>query len=160
MPSIEQLLEASRRELLDLSTRNRLLSMPVESKSAKVIHVRDEKSDQVFRLLVGERKVWEPERKIGTCQSLPFERRTLQYTYPELQAELVRYFASIYAPKFDSGTVSAENVRAAIAKRLPDNSGPISTILGNDFMLVSLLESVGFEATVKWGVAMMLLATR
>src|SRR5258708_6769246 len=58
MPIIEQLLEASRRELLDLSTRNRLLSMPVESKSAKVIHVQDEKSDHVFRLLVGERKVF------------------------------------------------------------------------------------------------------
>ena len=58
MASLEKLLEESRRELLDLSTRNRLLSMPVESKSARVIHVRDEKSDHVFRLLVGERKTF------------------------------------------------------------------------------------------------------
>jgi len=56
MVSIEKLLEESRRELLDLSTRNRLLSMPVESKSARVIHVRDEKSDEVFRLLVSEKR--------------------------------------------------------------------------------------------------------
>jgi len=54
--SLEQLLNESRRELLDLSARNRLLSMPVESKSARIIHVRDEKSDHVFRLLVTERK--------------------------------------------------------------------------------------------------------
>ncbi|MDQ3621729.1 MAG: DUF4011 domain-containing protein [Verrucomicrobiota bacterium] len=53
---LEQLLNESRRELLDLSTRNRLLSMPVESKSARVIHIRDERSDHVFRLLVSERK--------------------------------------------------------------------------------------------------------
>lgn len=56
MISLERLLEESRHELLDLSTRNRLLSMPVESKSARVVHVRDEKSDQVFRLLVSEKK--------------------------------------------------------------------------------------------------------
>ncbi len=56
MISLEQLLEESRRELLDLSTRNRLLSMPVESKSARVIHVVDEKGDQVFRILVADQK--------------------------------------------------------------------------------------------------------
>ena len=56
MAQLKKLLEESRRELLDLSTRNRLLSIPVESKSARVIHVRDEKSDVVFRLLVDERK--------------------------------------------------------------------------------------------------------
>lgn len=56
MVSLERLLEESRRELLDLSTRNRLLSMPVESKSARVIHVRDEKSDHVLRLLASDRK--------------------------------------------------------------------------------------------------------
>ena len=56
MAQLEKLLEESRRELLDLSTRNRLLAIPMESKSARVIHVRDEKSDVVFRLLVEERK--------------------------------------------------------------------------------------------------------
>ncbi|MHB1309528.1 MAG: DUF4011 domain-containing protein, partial [Limisphaerales bacterium] len=53
----EQLLERSRKELLDLSTRNRLLSIPVGSKSARVVHVHDELSDQVFRLLVTEKKL-------------------------------------------------------------------------------------------------------
>jgi Protein of unknown function (DUF4011) len=57
MPSIVELLESSRRELLDTSTRNRLLSMPLQSKSARIIHVSDEKSDQVFRILVTEKKI-------------------------------------------------------------------------------------------------------
>ena len=39
-----------------MTTRNRLLSMPVESKSACVVHVRDERSDEIFRLLVAEKK--------------------------------------------------------------------------------------------------------
>ena len=54
--SLEQLLEQSRRELLDLTTRNRLLAMPVLSKSARLVLVHDEKSDHVFRLLVAGRK--------------------------------------------------------------------------------------------------------
>ncbi len=53
MPTVQQILEETRRELLDLSTRNRLLSMPVENKSARVVQIRDERSDNVFRLLVG-----------------------------------------------------------------------------------------------------------
>lgn len=52
----EQLLYSSRRELLDLSTRNRLLSIPVDSGSARIISVRDELSDQIYRLMVAERK--------------------------------------------------------------------------------------------------------
>ena len=56
MPNTEELLSTSRKELLDLSTRNRLLSIPVDSKSARIIQVRDELSDQVFRLLVSEKK--------------------------------------------------------------------------------------------------------
>ena len=67
MAQLEKLLEESRCELLDLSTPNRLLAIPVESKSARVIHVRDEKSDVVFRLLVEERK--------GTRLRIVCERR-------------------------------------------------------------------------------------
>lgn len=57
MPSdLRQRLDRARRELLDLSARNRLLSIPVASLSARVIHVADELSTEVFRLLVTERK--------------------------------------------------------------------------------------------------------
>ena len=57
MPSsTKELLDRSRKELLDLSTRNRLLSIPVNSKSARIVEVHDELSEQVFRLLVSEKK--------------------------------------------------------------------------------------------------------
>jgi very-short-patch-repair endonuclease len=54
--SIQELLDRSRKELLDLSTRNRLLSIPVNSKSARMVQVYDELSDAVFHLLVSEKK--------------------------------------------------------------------------------------------------------
>jgi hypothetical protein len=54
--SIQELLDRSRKELLDLSTRNRLLSIPVNSKSARIIQVYDELSAEVFRMLVNEKK--------------------------------------------------------------------------------------------------------
>jgi hypothetical protein len=57
MSTLEELLEKSRQELLDLSTRNRLLSIPVGSKSARIIEVHDELSSEVYRLLVSEQKI-------------------------------------------------------------------------------------------------------
>ncbi len=56
MPTIKELLDRNRRELLDLSTRNRLLSIPIKSKSARIIEVHDELSEQVFNILVTEKK--------------------------------------------------------------------------------------------------------
>ena len=55
-PTIQELLDRSRKELLDLSTRNRLLSIPINSKSARIIQVYDELSVEVFRLLVTDKK--------------------------------------------------------------------------------------------------------
>jgi len=57
MVPLEKLLEESRHELLDLTTRNRLLSMPVQSKSVRTIEVKDEKSEAIFHILVTEKKV-------------------------------------------------------------------------------------------------------
>lgn len=54
--TVRELLDRSRKELLDLSTRNRLLSIPVDSKSARLIHVHDELSEQVYRTLILDRK--------------------------------------------------------------------------------------------------------
>ncbi len=54
--SIEAKIERARTELLDLSARNRLLNVPRFSKSAKTIDIVDEKSAEIFRLLVSEGK--------------------------------------------------------------------------------------------------------
>lgn len=56
MSALLERLERARRELLDLSTRNRLLAAPVNSTSARVVQVHDEVAAEVFRLLVRERK--------------------------------------------------------------------------------------------------------
>ena len=53
---LDEKLERARMELLDLSARNRLLHVPRFSKSAKTIDVVDEKSAEIFRLLVRENR--------------------------------------------------------------------------------------------------------
>ena len=49
-------LEKGRLELLDLSTRNRMLNVPRRSKQAKTIDIVDEKSSEIYRLVVREAK--------------------------------------------------------------------------------------------------------
>jgi len=56
--SVAEKLERARTELLDLSARNRLLSIPRSAKSARTIEVIDEKSDEVFRILVTENRAF------------------------------------------------------------------------------------------------------
>ncbi|WFP64076.1 MULTISPECIES: DUF3320 domain-containing protein [unclassified Mesorhizobium] len=64
-------------ELLDLSARNRLLNVPRFSKSAKTIDIVDEKSSEIYRLLVTEGKAFtflagKPDRpKAGQDESSP-----------------------------------------------------------------------------------------
>ncbi|MDR2296883.1 MAG: DUF3320 domain-containing protein [Comamonas sp.] len=52
---ITRQLEKSRQSLLDLSTRNRLLSLP-QTATAKLLHFADELTPEVYRLLVSENK--------------------------------------------------------------------------------------------------------
>jgi very-short-patch-repair endonuclease len=42
--------------LLDLSTRNRLLAIPVRSRTARLIPILDERGSEIFRLLIDDRK--------------------------------------------------------------------------------------------------------
>ena len=49
-------IQNTRRELLDLSARNRLISTPRGSSRGRKIEIVDERSEEVFRLLVRERK--------------------------------------------------------------------------------------------------------
>ncbi len=53
---LEQKLEAARKELLETTTRTRLLHTPLGSARAKIIEVRDELTEEVFRALVEEGK--------------------------------------------------------------------------------------------------------
>ena len=58
MSGVASQLDISRQALLDLSTRNRLLSIPRQSKSAKTIEAVGEQSSEVFRVLVKENKAF------------------------------------------------------------------------------------------------------
>jgi very-short-patch-repair endonuclease len=53
MEVIRKHLDRSREELLDLSTRNRLLNTPRHRRRTKAVEIVDEKSDEIFGLLVG-----------------------------------------------------------------------------------------------------------
>lgn len=55
---VAEKLESARTELLDLSARNRLLSMPRSAKNAKTVEVVDEKGAETFRMLAVEQKVF------------------------------------------------------------------------------------------------------
>lgn len=60
MPSpelVRQRLDAARRELLDLTTRNRLLNTPRRNPRARALEIVDERADEVFRILVGEHRL-------------------------------------------------------------------------------------------------------
>ena len=54
--NITDLLDRNRRELLDLSTRNRLLAVPLEARTARLVRVVDELSREVYRILVEEKR--------------------------------------------------------------------------------------------------------
>ncbi|MGA9608011.1 MAG: DUF3320 domain-containing protein [Rouxiella badensis] len=54
--SLQQKLERARTELLDLSARNKLLNIP-RSKSEKLLEIIDERSTEIYRLLVEESKI-------------------------------------------------------------------------------------------------------
>src|SRR3954447_21305104 len=51
-------LDGARAELLDLSAGNRLLNVPRFSKAARTIEVIDERSAEVFRILIREGKAF------------------------------------------------------------------------------------------------------
>ena len=71
--TITELLDRSRRELLDLSTRNRLLAVPLEARTARLVRVVDELSREVYRILVEEKRSMSflPCREGSEEESLP-----------------------------------------------------------------------------------------
>ncbi len=56
LPPILQRIQNTRRDLLDLSARNRLISTPRGSSQGRRIEVVDERAEDLFRLLVRERR--------------------------------------------------------------------------------------------------------
>jgi very-short-patch-repair endonuclease len=88
---VETKLERARTELLDLSARNRLLNIPRSSKSARTIEIVDERSAEVFRLLVGEGRAFTfVPGKVADEPKLPGEEEKAADADPEEIAELAQ----------------------------------------------------------------------
>jgi hypothetical protein len=63
---------------------------------------------------------------------------------------------SKYAPQYQIQLQNATNIREHVANRLPQiNPQLIDTILGDNLIFSSLLETLGAEGTITWAVAMM-----
>ena len=54
--SLQEAIEKNRRELLDLSARNRLVHTPLEGKRKSWLSIEDERSDQLFDLFARQGK--------------------------------------------------------------------------------------------------------
>ena len=54
--NLSGILQRAREELLDLSARNRLINTPRDPNRGKKLDIVDERSEEVFRLLVRERR--------------------------------------------------------------------------------------------------------
>ena len=109
------------------------------------------------------KRTWEPMgTRIpapGQRGPLPFSQRTLFNTYPELQSELVNYYAAKYAPNYVIRKSNAGAIRDHVAVALPRISREsIDKILSDDLMISSLLETLGVDDTIKWSTAMVRLA--
>lgn len=72
--SIRDQLLADRRNLLDLGTRNRLINVPLRSKNIRTIEVVDEKSVEVYRLLLeGKALTFIPGRQLTELEKAELE---------------------------------------------------------------------------------------
>ncbi|MEG0141634.1 MAG: DUF4011 domain-containing protein, partial [Comamonas sp.] len=80
---IARQLEKSRQSLLDLSTRNRLLSLP-QAATARLLHFADELTPEIYRLLVTDGKAMSfvPSKTDETAQ-IPAEAQPLALPQPE-----------------------------------------------------------------------------
>jgi hypothetical protein len=105
---------------------------------------------------------WEPQHgfQIRTRQDptlpeqkppLPYAQRTLFNTFPELQLELVRFYASKYAPDYEIKRNSSNAIRDHIAYSLPNiPREEIDRILTDDLLLYSVLEVLQPEGTIQF----------
>jgi hypothetical protein len=104
--------------------------------------------------LTMKRNIWEPQsEKISFYQEkgpLKSNQRTLYYTYPELQNELIRLFASNYAPYYPIRKSSAQTVKKYISIRLPDIPYEIINTYFDDLMISSVLETQGTNNTINF----------
>ena len=95
---IPRRLDAARQDLLELSTRNRLLSTPRHAKRARALEVVDEKSDELYRLLI---------EGGASLTFLEASEETLAQKVQEAEAELARQAEPVAEPSADASVDGA-----------------------------------------------------
>jgi hypothetical protein len=99
------------------------------------------------------RNVWEPDpnyRGFGHNKQLSYSQRTLLNTYPELQAELINFYAAKYAPNYPIRKTNCKAIRDHVAVQLPQIPREyIDYILGNCLLISALLETLGADSTIQ-----------
>lgn len=95
-----------------------------------------------------KREIWEPQM-MKSQGPLPYSQRTLFETYPELQRELLGFYATKYAPNYLVKRTSVNTIRDHVEVALPNtNRFNIDEILQDDLMLYSVLEVLGPEPII------------
>lgn len=111
--SVSARLERAREELLDLTLRNRLLNTPRHRLRAKTLEIVDERGDEVFRLLVRERKslYFLPAKEVATESDERIDESTAS---PDLEAR------HLPQPELDEGQqlVAARHTDAQLQTKL------------------------------------------
>src|SRR5689334_9709677 len=82
---LEAKLERARTQLLDLSAHNRLLNTPRSGRGVRTLEIEDERSAEIFRLLVREQRAFTflPGRAAAGVQSLFEEDELAELAQPE-----------------------------------------------------------------------------
>ncbi len=89
--SLPAILNSLRKQLLDIGKRNKLIHMRLGSSQRNMLEIRDERSDEVFRILYGERKTMSFDPAEDTQDSSPSTSDSLflnVYQLPDEHAAL------------------------------------------------------------------------
>jgi hypothetical protein len=113
------------------------------------------------KLSRGTRQImWEPQTRgfnnprSQTRGPLPYSQRTLFNTYRELQEELLRYYATKYAPNYLIRRNNASAIRDYVSLSFPTIPREyIDKLIHDDLALSSLLEILLEENTIKLAVS-------
>jgi very-short-patch-repair endonuclease/DNA polymerase III delta prime subunit len=102
-------IQHARRELLDLSARNRLISTPRGASPGRKIEIVDERSEEIFRILVRERK------------AMSFLAGTGEDDDGENDGTIVAPLAQPDDPAHEDGTLDPRHTDLRLQTRLPSD---------------------------------------
>src|ERR1700743_3162379 len=113
-PTLRDFLLKERSTLLDLSTRNRLLNIPLRTRNARLIEIVDEKSAEVRRLLEnGKALAFQPGRQLTEEEraALPPDDKETAGDIPQPDGETGADAAKRYTDLFLQTRLTSEGLQ-------------------------------------------------